>query len=94
MRVHDPDIRKELKLEKFSTSDSFIGEIFNGKFSGRGIFVRKDGSREEGYWYKDRLEGFGRIIKANGYFYEGEFNNGIAEGQGKYKFSNGETYSG
>jgi hypothetical protein len=46
---------------------------FLGKKQGYGIFVKPDGSKYEGFWYNDRIDGKGRYIDINGNYYEGNF---------------------
>lgn len=65
-----------------------------GKQSGRGIIIRPNGVREEG-WMEDFLfEGYGRTIKTNGYVYEGGFRRHNPEGEGELSYASGESYKG
>jgi hypothetical protein len=46
----------------------------NGKKHGYGILIRNDGSKYEGFFYEDFLQGRGRYIEKEGkFYYEGNF---------------------
>lgn len=44
-----------------------------GKKHGYGILVTKEGSKYEGFWKNDQLEGLGRFIEIRGNYYDGNF---------------------
>jgi len=56
------------------------GTIYKGEWSmqgkkhGYGILVTKEGSKYEGFWNNDQLEGLGRFIEIRGNYYDGKLN--------------------
>ena len=40
-----------------------------GKRYGYGILIRNDGSKYQGYWENDQINGYGRYIEGTGSFY-------------------------
>ena len=61
---------------------------------GKGVQIFQDGSKYEGYWRKDNVEGYGRMIHSDGSIYEGFWINGKANGFGKFMSNRGCIYSG
>jgi hypothetical protein len=45
-----------------------------GKKHGYGIYIKKDGSKYEGFWLNDKIHGKGRYIEKRGNYYEGLIN--------------------
>jgi hypothetical protein len=43
----------------------------SGKKHGYGVYIKPDGSKYQGLWSNDKIEGVGRYIDKNGNFYEG-----------------------
>lgn len=43
-----------------------------GKKHGHGILVTREGSKYEGFWKNDQLEGLGRFIEIRGNYYDGK----------------------
>lgn len=43
-----------------------------GKKHGYGILVTREGSKYEGFWKNDQLEGLGRFIEVRGNYYDGK----------------------
>jgi hypothetical protein len=44
-----------------------------GKKQGYGIYIRHLGSKYEGFWFDDKIQGRGRFIDEKGNYYEGNF---------------------
>jgi len=44
---------------------------YQGKKHGYGILITKEGSKYEGFWKNDQLEGIGRFIEIRGNYYDG-----------------------
>ena len=76
------------------------GTIFSGEFdendnkTGKGLEIRKDGSKFVGSFKQNLREGKGRLIYANGDYYEGSFHKGKADGKGKLITYEGVIYEG
>lgn len=43
-----------------------------GKKHGYGVYIKPDGSKYEGFWNFDKIEGVGRYIDKNGNYYQGK----------------------
>ena len=57
----------------FNDGTVYKGEwSFTGKKQGLGIYIKPDGSKYEGMWNIDKIEGFGRYIDKLGNYYEGK----------------------
>ena len=65
-----------------------------GDREGFGELFYTDGSKFEGFFLNDTMNGRGRIINVQGDYYEGELINDKANGFGKYLSSDGVTYIG
>lgn len=71
------------------------GAIYTGELNqagcreGRGIQVWPDGSKYEGYWLNDKVQGLGRMIFTNGDAFVGEWIDSRISGKGRYKHKNG-----
>lgn len=59
-----------------------------------GTYHYLDGSRYEGSWIDDRIEGKGTSYYANGNVFTGEFIDGRINGQGHLKYADGDEYVG
>jgi hypothetical protein len=59
---------------KFNEEGTIYKENWNmqGKKHGYGILVTKEGSKYEGFWKNDQLEGLGRFIEIRGNYYDGK----------------------
>eukprot|EP00340_Litonotus_pictus_P004350 CAMPEP_0170518464 /NCGR_PEP_ID=MMETSP0209-20121228/4145_1 /TAXON_ID=665100 ORGANISM="Litonotus pictus, Strain P1" /NCGR_SAMPLE_ID=MMETSP0209 /ASSEMBLY_ACC=CAM_ASM_000301 /LENGTH=355 /DNA_ID=CAMNT_0010804033 /DNA_START=168 /DNA_END=1235 /DNA_ORIENTATION=+ len=64
------------------------------KKNGYGILVNSDGSKYEGLFRNEKLDGKGRYITIKGDFFEGFFSNGCACGYGVFVHSDGSIYKG
>lgn len=64
------------------------------KKEGFGLLHLPDGSKYEGYFKNDKMNGKGRLINSEGFYYEGEFKSNRADGYGKYVNLNGTSYKG
>ena len=83
-------IKKNVKLE-----EKYEGSYDeNGKKSGNGKMILKDGSSYEGNFDNDKFHGFGKYTCASGVTYEGNWVNGLRSGKGKYVSKNGSSYEG
>lgn len=67
---------------------------YKGEKHGHGILYHEDGSKIEGIWKNNIMNGRGRFIDRNGNYFEGKWNKGIIEGEGKYVLANGSKYEG
>ena len=61
---------------KFQDEGSIYKGEWNieGKKHGYGILITKEGSKYEGFWKNDHLDGKGRFIEKRGNYYDGNFN--------------------
>ena len=67
----------------YPEGDHYEGEYFEGKFHGKGKYVRKDGLIYEGEWKSGRPHGKGVMTYADGGQYEGEWKDGQKHGTGR-----------
>ena len=68
---------------KFNNGDRYTGSLINGKFSGQGKYIWKDGSYYEGQWLNGEMNGIGELYYNNisdYYKLSGEFSNGKPNG--------------
>ena len=65
-----------------------------GRKSGRGFYVAKDGSLYEGYFQADKLHGRGREINKFGEVYDGEWRESTRHGFGRFTYCDGTFYEG
>lgn len=79
----------------YSDNSLYIGHYNkNWQKEGFGIFYMTDGSKYEGFFQTDKMQGRGRLINYLGFFYEGEFSDNKANGFGKYVTADGSIYIG
>ena len=71
----------------------YIGEFYDGKFHGQGIF-RHEGREYVGQWKDGKKHGQGTYSFANGDRYVGEWKNNEYFGKGIYTYANGDKYVG
>lgn len=78
------------------TDDTLYSGYLNKNWQreGYGVFFMADGSKYEGFFFSDKMNGRGRLINSLGFYYEGEFQNNNAEGFGKYVTGEGAIYLG
>lgn len=86
-------IFKKLEMESGAIAYGEYDEQ-NNYLHGRVIYVWKDGSKYDGYYYKGHANFFGKLVHADSDSYEGEWINDKAEGQGKYIHIDGTKYEG
>ena len=81
----DISINNPKKKETINTSNfTYVGEILNGKFNGKGTIRFKNGDSYTGDFVNDKFNGQGKFIsKVYTYTYEGGFVDGKYNGQGK-----------
>lgn len=85
---------KDLPIE-FNDGTVYKGSWnFQGKKQGYGMLIKQDGSKYEGFWNNDKIDGKGRYIDCKGNYYEGEWKDGKANGQGTLCVENGSKYEG
>jgi len=102
-----PPFTKEPEIRAFRLSferDPIMlndGSIYQGQWNekgfrhGYGTLIRSDGSKYEGFFSNDEINGRGRYIDSQGTFhYEGLFKNNKANGKGSYFLSDGTKYIG
>lgn len=51
---------------------------------GLGVLIWQDGSKYQGQFKADKMEGNGRMTQANGSMYQGQWANGMANGSGTF----------
>jgi hypothetical protein len=76
---------------------TYIGEVKNGKFHGKGVQSGDvDGvfCKYVGYFENDKSDGQGVYTWSDGDKYEGSYKNGEQHGQGVYTWSDGDKYEG
>ena len=61
---------------------------------GRGVQIWRDGSKYEGHWKNDQVNGYGRLIHSTGESYTGDWINNMAQGRGAFDHYNGSKYVG
>lgn len=79
----------------YTNHDYYIGEILDGKRSGKGkYYYIKNNDYKDGSWYNNNfLNGTVHISYENGY-YIGEYSNEKRNGNGKYYFNDGDDLEG
>ena len=82
-------------INKSINKDIYIGsyDIYKN-FIGYGIIYKEDGSKIQGIFLNNKLNGNGRFFMSNGDYYIGNFINGAANGKGTFVHSNGNIYIG
>ena len=70
---------KRVKIN-YKNGEKYIGEVFNNKKEGFGIYYYSNGNRYEGEWKNDMKEGFGILYYLSGNIYKGEWKNDIQNG--------------
>ena len=64
------------KKETYANGDVYIGEFYNGKRHGYGIYYYPNGNRYEGNWASGERHGQGTMYYANGTVQSGTWDNG------------------
>ena len=71
----------------------YIGEFYNGKFNGQGIFAEA-GRKYIGQYKNHKRHGLGTYTYANGDIYVGEWKKGLRHGKGTFTHTNGKIEEG
>ncbi|CAD8092861.1 unnamed protein product [Paramecium sonneborni] len=94
----EDECQKNTKLEKkkleFPNGAIYQGQVLDGKRHGKGIYTWKDGTKYEGSFENDQINGFGIMEFADSRKYKGEWVNGEMEGFGQFIWPNLEEYKG
>ncbi|WP_116106303.1 MORN repeat-containing protein [Lewinella sp. IMCC34191] len=72
----------------------YVGDVRDGKATGRGVALLSSGSRYQGEWKNNQKHGFGEFHWPDGAYYEGEFEEDERSGEGTYHFPGGEVFVG
>jgi hypothetical protein len=59
-----------------SPSGRYVGQYYDGRMSGRGVFAYRNGDRYDGEFRDDKPNGSGTLTRANGTRYHGLFRDG------------------
>lgn len=74
----------------FTNGDRYIGELQQGKFHGKGIYIFANGNRYVGLFNEGMHEGQGTLYYADGKSkYVGEFHRNMSHGEGTFFYSDG-----
>ena len=84
----------KFKIINYQNEEKYLGENYNNRKEGYGIYYYSDGGRYEGEFKNDKKEGYGIDYYSNGGRYEGEYKNDNKEGYGIYYFLDGGRYEG
>jgi len=84
-------IKKDVK--EFSDG-RYSGSLVNGKRTGSGELVLRNGIKVSGKWKENQPNGLMRLLFTNGDVIVGELNNFKVNGKGVILYSNGSTYKG
>ena len=68
------NVFKKPPIKFFDEGSIYKGEWnIQGKKHGYGILITKEGSKYEGFWKNDHLDGIGRFIEKKGNYYDGNY---------------------
>ena len=68
------NVFKKPPIKFFDEESIYKGEWnIQGKKHGYGILITKEGSKYEGFWKNDHLDGIGRFIEKKGNYYDGNY---------------------
>ena len=84
----------DIGIIKWRNNAIFMGEIKNGVKDGIGVFKWPDGTKYEGEFIKDRIEGLGQIYFLDGNIFRGQILNGLPHGYGEFTWNNDNKYVG
>jgi hypothetical protein len=89
-------IYKNMKyMENKYDDGNYLGEYYNHKREGYGIFIYNNGEYYRGQWLNDKRDGKGILYYENKKIkYQGEFLNDEFNGNGLFYFDNGSYYKG
>jgi len=91
------ETERQLKpLSHFNDGSMYEGEWHpkTGLKDGRGVRIKGNGERYDGYWKDGMQNGYGRLIYANGDIYEGMWDNDRKHGKGVLKLPDTRLYNG
>ena len=90
------DMQKEVLRLKDDRGNAFyyFGPLKDGKASGKGIGIWRNGGVYEGEWKNNMRHGEGRFEWIDGEVYEGNYINGKRSGEGTYLWTSGQKYVG
>jgi hypothetical protein len=78
----------EYKSYKLNKATLLEAPLCNGFRNGFGLRVFTNGSRYQGQWVDDKMDGHGNLAGAGGGKYEGKFHNGFRTGLGREQYGN------
>ncbi|MEM6737975.1 MAG: hypothetical protein AAF620_18095 [Bacteroidota bacterium] len=97
-------LKQQMKTKSFGEYLSFknekgtiihyVGQVKDGKASGKGVGLFSTGSRYEGYWKNNMKHGEGSFHWPDGEQYVGSYSYDIRSGEGTYYWPSGEKYIG
>ena len=79
----------DLEIIDLENGDRYVGQVKDGKFSGRGVLTHKTGSKYQGEFLNGKKHGKGKTTQLNGNSFEGNFFNGKRHGKGELSWING-----
>ena len=83
------------KLLTYKDVSYYIGTVnINYQRSGSGTLVDISGSRSEGMWVADKLNGWCRVVDGEGTLSEGVYINNLLKGKGERYYADGTIYKG
>lgn len=68
--------KKNIKTLTLKDGSKYVGDIKNGKITGKGTFTYRDGSKYVGKFKNDKFDVKGILTLPNGKKYLGKFKNG------------------
>ncbi len=83
-------------LQTLASGNQYYG-FWNSEtnlMEGKGVMIRSNGTRQDGYWKHGKMQGKSRVIFASGSIYEGWMDQSKKNGNGKYMHPDGGVYEG
>jgi|TARA_B110000263_G_scaffold131501_1_gene114329 hypothetical protein len=78
----------------WNEGDKYVGQFYNGKMHGQGIFYKFNGDVYIGSFNNGLKDGYGTYTYKNGSKYVGEYLNNLRHGKGVVIDDKGVSYSG
>lgn len=78
----------------FFNGDKYVGDVFEGKRHGHGVYYYDSGDKYTGEWSLGKQRGHGVYVYANGDRYVGQWEAGKHNGEGTYYFKSGKVFTG
>ncbi len=75
-------------------NESYEGEFYENKITGRGCYTWPSGDTYSGMFLDGKMHGYGVYKWIDGGSYEGEYVNGIKEGNGMFRWPGGRIFEG